>query len=111
MAHAGFGLAGQLVAAAIVGALGAVLGNLVPATVADVRRLRGGTDSAVTQSPSQHLDIGAAVQVSEWDAQGTARVQYRGANWTAVMAEGQELTPGSHTVKDVQGNRLVLEKH
>ncbi len=107
-ASAGLGLTEQLVAAAIVGVLGAVLG---PGMAAKRRRLQGGSGSSVTQAHAQHLDIGAAVHVSEWDAQGTARVQYRGAHWTAVMAEGQHPTPGSYRVQDVQGNRLVLEKH
>jgi membrane protein implicated in regulation of membrane protease activity len=100
-AHAGYGLNAQLAAAAVVGALGAAL-------VGQWRRRRVKANTGL--APSQHLDIGATVQVSDWDAQGTARVQHRGATWTAVLAEGQQPSPGAYHVKDVQGNRLVLEK-
>lgn len=100
-AHAGYGLNTQLAAAAAVGALGVAL-------VGQWRRRRNQADPALT--PSQHLDIGATVQVDDWDAQNTARVQHRGATWTAVLAAGQQPSPGTYRVQDVQGNRLVLEK-
>ena len=100
-AHAAYGLNAQLAAAAVVGALGAAL-------LGQWRRQRTKADTA--PAPSQHLDIGATVQVSDWDAQGMARVQHRGATWTAVLAPGQQPSPGTYSVQDVQGNRLVLEK-
>jgi membrane protein implicated in regulation of membrane protease activity len=57
-----------------------------------------------------HLDRDATLMVEAWDAQCTAQVRHRGANWTAVLAPGQVATPGAFRIKDIQGNRLVLEK-
>jgi membrane protein implicated in regulation of membrane protease activity len=100
VAFGGYGLSTQLVAAAVVGGLGAVfLGQW---------RKRQTTTPQETQD--QHLDLGATVEVEAWDAQGTAQVQHRGAAWTALLAPGQIATPGAHRIQAMAGNRLVLEK-
>jgi membrane protein implicated in regulation of membrane protease activity len=99
-AYAGYGLNAQLASAAAVGGLGAAL-------VGQWRRRQASTE--IVSAPSQHLDIGAIVQVIAWDAQGTALVQHRGATWTAVLAPGQHAVPGTYRIHDVQGSRLVLE--
>jgi len=57
-----------------------------------------------------HLDIGETVTVKEWEADGTARVRYRGAKWTVVARDGQERAPGMHRVVEVVGSRLLVEK-
>jgi membrane protein implicated in regulation of membrane protease activity len=99
-AMAGHGLSTQLVAAALVGGLGALL-------LGQWRKRQTTTPQAAQE---QHLDLGATVQVDAWDAQGTARVLHRGAAWTAVLAPGQIATPGAHRIQAMTGNRLVLEK-
>lgn len=99
-AMAGFGLSAQLVAAAIIGGLGAVL-------LGQWRKRQTNTPQA---AQDQHLDLGTAVQVDAWDAQGTAQVKHRGAAWTAVLAVGQTATPGAHRIQAMAGNRLVLVK-
>jgi membrane protein implicated in regulation of membrane protease activity len=48
--------------------------------------------------------------VHEWLSNGTAQVKHRGANWTAVCAEGHSQAPGVYQIQDIQGNTLVLEK-
>jgi membrane protein implicated in regulation of membrane protease activity len=55
-------------------------------------------------------DVGETVQVSTWNADGTATVRYRGANWTVVAAPGSGHGHGAHRVREVVGNRLVVEK-
>lgn len=100
VAMAGHGLNAQLVAAAIVGGLGAVL-------LAQWRKRQATTRQ---DAHNQHLDLGATVQVDAWDDQGTAQVKHRGAAWTAVLAPGQTAAPGAHRIQTMAGNRLVLEK-
>lgn len=90
----------QLVFAAIVGGMGCLL-------LARWRRQRAAGAGSVSD---MHLDRDATLMVEAWDAQCTAQVRHRGANWTAVLAPGQVATPGAFRIKDIQGNRLVLEK-
>ena len=99
-ALAGYGLNTQLVAAAIVGGLGAVL----------LGQWRKRQTTTPQEAQDQHLDLGATVQVDAWDAQGTAQVKHRGAQWTAVCTSEHGPSPGAHRIQAIQGNRLVLEK-
>ncbi|WP_353237093.1 NfeD family protein [Limnohabitans sp.] len=100
VAMAGHGLSTQLVAAAIVGGLGAVL----------LGQWRKHQTTTRQEAHDQHLDLGATVQVDAWDAQNTAQVKHRGAAWTAVLAPGQTAAPGVYRIQAMAGNRLVLEK-
>ena len=100
VAMAGLGLNTQLVTAAIVGGLGAVL----------LGQWRQRQTTTPQEAQDQHLDLGATVQVDAWDAQGTAQVKHRGAAWTAVLAPGQIAVPGIYRIQTMAGNRLVLEK-
>jgi membrane protein implicated in regulation of membrane protease activity len=100
VAMAGHALNSQLVAAAIVGGLGAML----------LGQWRKRQTTTAQEAQDQHLDLGATVQVDAWDAQGTAQVKHRGAAWTAVLAPGQTAAPGVYRIQAMAGNRLVLEK-
>lgn len=100
VAMAGHGLNTQLVAAAGVGGLGAVL-------LGQWRKRQRPTRE---ETHDQYLDIGAIVQVEAWDAQGTAQVKHRGTLWTAVLAPGQSAAPGTHRIQALSGNSLVLKK-
>ena len=100
VAMAGLGLNTQLVTAAIVGGLGAVL----------LGQWRKRQTTTPQEAQDQHLDLGATVQVDAWDAQGTAQVKHRGAAWTAVLAPGHIAVPGTYRIQTMAGNRLVLEK-
>jgi membrane protein implicated in regulation of membrane protease activity len=60
--------------------------------------------------PDVNPDIGETVQVDAWQANGTAAVRYRGANWTVVAAPGTEQAPGVYRVREVAGNKLVVER-
>jgi membrane protein implicated in regulation of membrane protease activity len=102
-ALAGGSMIVQLSSAALVGTVAVVTCYLVKRPRADapsVRRLR-----------SVNLDIGEIVQVAAWMPDGSARVHYRGAQWTVVPAQPQQgLSGGAHRVVELQGNRLVVEK-
>ena len=62
------------------------------------------------QVSAQHLDVGETVEVYEWLSNGTAQVKHRGANWTAICAEGISKDIGVYQIQDIQGNTLVLHK-
>ncbi|HEX5356960.1 MAG TPA: NfeD family protein [Aquabacterium sp.] len=97
-AHAHAAFAAQIAVAALVG------GGTVAAW--HVYRIRKGKGSG---GDSVQLDVGEKVQVTAWGDDGTARVQYRGAAWTAIHEDpAAGLQPGWHVIKGMQGNRLVL---
>ncbi len=59
----------------------------------------------------QNLDVGQTVQVDAWRQDGTAVVQYRGTQWTAVAQDGASKEPGMYRIVRVEGSRLVLSKN
>ncbi len=101
-AHAGAGLAPQLVVAAVVGG-GAVAGWYL-------RRRRHPTDVPAEANPNVNLDVGEVVQVEAWGPDRTATVRHRGASWTAVPLGGVPQGPGAYRIREVAGSRLVVEK-
>lgn len=58
--------------------------------------------------PQPALDIGQAVRVQGWNDDGTARVSYRGSQWTAELATPD--TPRAETMFIVatRGSTLVV---
>ena len=54
-------------------------------------------------------DIGQVVQVTTWQADGSTRVSYRGAQWNATLSE-PTATPavGPHRIVAVDGPRLRI---
>jgi membrane protein implicated in regulation of membrane protease activity len=101
-AHAGASLPAQLVVA------GAVGGGAVAAWHLQRRKRPPEPPSAANRDVN--MDVGETVQVHAWNADGTASVKYRGANWTVVALEGSVHGTGAHRVREVVGNRLVVEK-
>ena len=101
-AHLGLSFSGQLVAAALIGAAAVVIGHLQ-------RRKRKG-DPSVRSLRSVNLDVGETLHVDNWQPDGTASVRYRGAQWTAVLEQGQAAEPGNFRVTELVGSRLKVEK-
>ena len=99
--HLGLSLTWHLVAAAVVGGGAVVLWHT----------LRGKQPSKLpAQSNADvHIDIGEPVFVDTWNPDGTASVKYRGSNWAAIT-HGSAPSAGQHRIKELLGNRLVLEK-
>ncbi|MDB5872180.1 MAG: hypothetical protein JWQ07_1622 [Ramlibacter sp.] len=100
-AHAGAGTSTQLLIAAAVGGGAVAAWHLLrpkqPAGPASANR-------------DVNLDIGETVQVDAWNADGTASIKYRGANWTVIATPGSGHEAGPHRVREVVGSRLVVEK-
>ena len=99
-AHLGAAYATQIFVAAIVGAGTTALWHY--------RRARSPRSAPVESNRDANLDIGQTVQVAAWDAQGTARVSYRGSSWTVEHQGPGTPAPGPHVVVAVRGNRLVV---
>ena len=101
-AHLGASLTVQLVIAAVVSA----------ATVGawHFSRTRRPRDLPAHANRDVNLDIGETVQVDAWNADGSASVKYRGASWTVLLAPGGVAAQGQYKVREVNGNRLVVEK-
>ena len=101
-AHAGAPLTAQLIFAALVGG-GAVAGW-------HVKRGKEPQGPLASENRDVNLDIGEVVHIESWKSDGTASIKYRGANWTAVPVEGAIPVAGPHRVREVVGNRLVVEQ-
>ena len=102
VAYMGAGVPAQLITAAVVGG-GAVLAW-------HLYRQGRPPEPEAAANRDVNLDIGESVNVEAWSADGTANVHYRGANWTVIAAPGASRTPGMHRVREVVGNRLLVEK-
>ena len=101
-AHLGGGPVVQTLAAALVG------GGAVAAW--HLKRDRSRTELPAQANANVNMDIGETVQVSGWNTDGTAEVQYRGAKWTVIHRAGVLPSIGAHRVAEVVGNRLLVDK-
>ena len=101
-AHAGLGLAGQLIIAAITGSALVVAWYFI--------KKRRASDPSVRSLRSVNLDVGEILQIDEWNLDGTASVKYRGAQWTVIHRPGNSPAPGSYRVAELVGSRLLVDK-
>jgi membrane protein implicated in regulation of membrane protease activity len=99
-AHAGLGFTGQLVAAALIGAGTTAMWH--------ARRMRSPRSAPAESNRDVNLDIGQTLQVQAWDAEGTARVSYRGSAWNVQFQGPGSPAAGTHVIVAVQGNRLLV---
>jgi membrane protein implicated in regulation of membrane protease activity len=101
-AHVGAPVTVQLLVSAVVGG-GAVVGW-------HLKRGREPQELPASANRDVNLDIGEVVHIDSWKADGTASIKHRGANWTAIPVEGAIPVAGPHRVREVIGNRLVVEQ-
>ncbi len=101
-AHLGAATTAQVVVSAAVGG-GAVAGW-------HLRQLRRPKSAPAGSNRDVNLDVGETVQVEHWQADGTATIKYRGANWTVMHKSGNAPSTGAHRVMEVIGSRLLVEK-
>ena len=101
-AHAGAPLTVQLVTAAAIG------GGAVGAW--HLKRGKQPRAAAASANRDVNMDVGETLHIEAWNADGTASAKYRGANWAVVAAEGAPQVTGTYRVREVIGNRLVVEK-
>jgi membrane protein implicated in regulation of membrane protease activity len=104
-AHAALPMATQLLIAALVGAAGVL-------AVQRHKRKHPATPSAQA-NPDVNLDIGSSVHIehaTDWNPDGQTTVRYRGADWSAELAPGQQAAAGSFVIEQVRGSVLVLRR-
>ncbi|MDB5883536.1 MAG: NfeD family protein [Ramlibacter sp.] len=101
-AHLGASLAVQLVAGAVIGGGSVIAWHTI--------RARGPARLAASANPDVNLDVGEVVHVHKWNADGTAPIKYRGAQWTVIHVPGDYPVPGAWRIKQVVGSRFVVEK-
>lgn len=97
-AHAGAGMNAQIIIAAVLGC-GAVAAWHLHCN-----------KQPVAPASTDVLDVGAEVMVETWEADGTSRVKYRGAKWTARLAPGATPETGLHRIEEVVGSSLLIRK-
>lgn len=105
IALSGAQLEWQLVAAA----------GIAMASTYGLRRSRFGKAGAIdsARDPNINLDIGQSLHVNAWKGNEgeprRARAMYRGALWDIELAPGQRALPGMFVIREVRGNRLIVE--
>ena len=75
-----------------------------------MRQMRKHSEPPAQANANVNLDIGELVQIAQWNPDGTADVQYRGARWTAIHRPGVIPSSGAHKVAELVGNRLLVDK-
>jgi membrane protein implicated in regulation of membrane protease activity len=102
-AYVGFGTVTQLLVAAALGG-GAVFGW-------HFYRSKSPAPLPANANRDVNIDIGEPVHVEEWNADGTATIKFRGANWTAICSDPADSTvTGNFRIREMLGNRLIIEK-
>ena len=99
-AHAGLGPTAQMVTAAVFG------GGATAAWY--FKRAHQPRGEPAASNRDVNLDIGQSVQVDSWAVDGTARVHYRGAAWSARLAQAGAHCSGAHVIVAIQGSELHL---
>lgn len=96
----GAAFAQQLLVTAVVSVLGAAL----------VHRLRSLAPKSLSpdQNPDLNLDIGQLVRVEQWQPDGSTRLHYRGAPWSARLKPGHAAVAGAYRIDAIQGSQLIL---
>ena len=80
------------------------------AVIAWDRKRRRDSGLAPAANPAINLDIGEQVQVDGWNADGTARVPYRGSAWNVRYIGDGAAVPGPHVIAEVRHNELALRR-
>ncbi len=97
-AYAGVDSEAQITAASVVGGGAVVVWHFM-------RKLRPKTAPAESNH-DVNIDIGQRLHVGAWDAEGTARVPYRGAQWAVRYAGSGTPSPGEFVIVALDGNEL-----
>ncbi len=100
-AHAGLSGTAQIALAALTGAGATALWHW--------KRFRRPRSVPAEANRDVNLDIGQHVQVPSWQPDGSARVNYRGANWSVRFAGPGSPAAGEHVIVAVHGNEFAVQ--
>ena len=91
------GIVWQLVLSALTGVAGIII-------------LRRWKSAQASEAPNASLDVGQPVKVLKWNDDGTARVNYRGAEWDAELESADIPRDATLYIAAVRGSGLVLTR-
>ena len=100
-AHLGLGFTTQLISAALLGGGATVAWHL--------KRSSQPRPLSSDRNRDVNLDIGESLHGAAWNTDGSARVPYRGANWTVRLAGTGTPTPGPHVIVARHGTELRVK--
>lgn len=100
-AHAGLSATAQVAIAAVLSAGATALWHL--------RRARAPRSAPAEANRDVNLDVGQRLQVPAWQADGSARVSYRGAMWSVRFGGSGAPAAGEHVIVAVQGSELLVQ--
>jgi membrane protein implicated in regulation of membrane protease activity len=100
-AHAGLSGAAQVAAAALLSAAATATWHF--------RRARSPRSAPSEANPDVNLDVGQRLQVPAWQADGSARVSYRGALWSVRFGGSGAPAAGEHVIVAVHGSELLVQ--
>jgi membrane protein implicated in regulation of membrane protease activity len=102
-AYLGAPVMAQIVVAAVIGGGAVVAWNW--------KRRKNPKPAQVQANRDVQMDIGETVHVQQWNADATASVKYRGAQWSVMLADNDAAPqPGLFKIKELHGNRLIVKK-
>jgi membrane protein implicated in regulation of membrane protease activity len=101
-AHAGVGATSQVVVAALVGGIATAAWHF--------KRARNPRSAPAASNRDVVLDIGETLNINEWQPDGTARTQYRGATWSVRWTGSDSPAPGRHRIVAMHGSELSVER-
>ena len=102
-AHLGASVMVQIVVSAIVGGGAVVAWHF--------KRSTDPKPAPANANRDVQMDIGETVHVQQWNEDATASVKYRGAQWTVELLDHETAPqPGLFRVRQLNGNRLVVDK-
>jgi len=64
--------------------------------------------SRATPPPQPSLDVGQSVRIETWNSDGTARVNYRGTQWNAELADEGASRAETMYIVGTRGSTLVI---
>ena len=88
--------------------IGATVG-FVAVAVWHFKRDRRSNALPAQADPNVNMDIGQAVQVDQWQPDGSATVRYRGADWQARFAGDGAPQAGRFVIRAIEGSCLQLD--
>lgn len=95
----------QVIAAAVVGLIGAI--SLRCSRFGRANKIGANRDSNV------NLDIGQPIQINEWEKSSngvySSRAKHRGAMWDVQYGGKGEPVPGAYEIVEIQGSQLIVD--
>jgi membrane protein implicated in regulation of membrane protease activity len=94
-------------------AIAGIVGMLATFLLWKLRGRRRSRADMLADDGEPSLDIGQALHVDSWRAEGgiyVARASYRGAEWDIELRPGSMPAAGHCVIREIRGNRLIVDR-